>query len=230
MKQKGIPPNTVTYNSLIDELCQELGQWGMVRTMFSEMVELNIYPNVLTFNIVIDGLCKKEVKDAEEVMKHMVGKYGLVEEAMLLFNKLERKREDTDIEFYNVVINGLCRNGKLHEARAVFEKVSLIGLLPNVRTYNNMINGFCLGGLLDEAKDMIRKMENNCFQNDFTFNVIVGGYLRCRKINEMATFMKEMTGKGFSFDAATTALLVKAISENPSILDMIPELHVENKK
>ncbi|KAJ8552973.1 hypothetical protein K7X08_020366 [Anisodus acutangulus] len=158
-------------------------------------------------------------------------KYGLVEEAMSLFHKLERKREDTGIAVYNVVINGLCKNGKVNEAHAVFEKLSFIGLLPDVKTYTVMINGFFLEGLLEEAKDMLRKMEDtSCFPNNVTYNVIVQGFLRCNKISKMTTFMNEMAGRGFSFDATTTGLLVTVIRENPSVLDMIPELHSEYKK
>ncbi|XP_059310131.1 pentatricopeptide repeat-containing protein At3g22470, mitochondrial-like [Lycium ferocissimum] len=142
------------------------------------------------------------------------------------FNKLERKRENVNIEFYNVVIYG-----KLNKAHAIFEKLSSTGLLPNVGTFNSMITGFCLQGLLDEAKDMLRKMEDNgCFPDNVTYNVIVQGFLRCSKISQMATFMKEMPVSGFSFDAITIEFLVKVIRENPSVLDMISELHLINIK
>ncbi|KAM3376263.1 hypothetical protein P3S68_014978 [Capsicum galapagoense] len=94
-----------------------------------------------------------------------------------------------------------------------------------------MINGFCLEGLFDEVKGILRKMEDNgCPLNNATYNVIVQGFLRCNKISEMASFMKEMVGRGFSFDATTTRLLIKFARENPSVLDMIPELHFKNKK
>ncbi|PHT77868.1 hypothetical protein T459_15920 [Capsicum annuum] len=74
MKQKNIPPDRVTYKSLMDGLCK-LGQWAKVMTLFSEMVNLNIYPNVHTFSTLINRLCKEEkVKDAEEVMRHMIEK------------------------------------------------------------------------------------------------------------------------------------------------------------
>ncbi|KAJ8552986.1 hypothetical protein K7X08_020379 [Anisodus acutangulus] len=127
---------------------------------------------------------------------------------MSLFHKLERKREDNGIAVYNVVINGLCKNCKVNEAHAIFEKLSFIGLLPDVRTYIVMTNGFFLEGLLAEAKNMLRKMkDNNCFPNNVTYNVIVQGFLRCNKISDVTTFMKEMAGRGFSFDATTTGYL-----------------------
>lgn len=61
-----------------------------------------------------------------------------------------------------------------------------------------MIYGFCLEGLFDEAKGILRKMEDNgCPPDSVTYNVIVQGFLRCDKISEMTSFMKEMDGRGF---------------------------------
>ncbi|KAK4339143.1 hypothetical protein RND71_040605 [Anisodus tanguticus] len=72
--------------------------------------------------------------------------------------------------------------------------------------------------------------DNGCFADDVTYNVIVQGFMRCSKISKMATFMKKIAGRGFSFDSTTAELLVNIIKENPSLIDMIPELHSESKK
>ncbi|CAN4113753.1 unnamed protein product [Withania somnifera] len=94
-----------------------------------------------------------------------------------------------------------------------------------------MINGFCRTGLFDEAKDILRKMEDNgCLPDNVTYNVVVQGFLKCNKISEMASLIEEMAGRSFSFDASTTGLLVNVIRDNPSVLYMIPELHLKNKK
>ncbi|TMW98797.1 hypothetical protein EJD97_003471 [Solanum chilense] len=67
--------------------------------------------------------------------------------------------------------------------------------------------------------------ENGILPNVFTYNALVRGFLRCSIITEMTTFMKEMTGRGFSFDATTTELLLEVLRESPSVLDMILDLH-----
>ncbi|PHT77978.1 hypothetical protein T459_16030 [Capsicum annuum] len=150
------------------------------------MLRVGATPDVCTHATLLDGYFK----------------YGLVEEAMLLFNELARKREYNDIVFYSVVINGLCKNSKLDEAHAIFEKLCSIGLLLDVRTYTVMINGFCLEGLFDEVKGILRKMEDNgCPPNNATYNVIVQGFLRLRQeshrtgkiiqVTDIANFMTE---------------------------------------
>lgn len=65
--------------------------------------------------------------------------------------------------------------------------------------------------------------DNGCFPNNITYNVVVQGFLRFKKISEMTSFVKEMTGRGFSFDATTTGVLINVLKENPSIVDMIPD-------
>ncbi|KAF3641674.1 putative pentatricopeptide repeat-containing protein, mitochondrial-like [Capsicum annuum] len=212
ISQRGYKPNTATYNTILQGLF-EVRRTGDAKRVYAEMLSAGPKPNICTHSTVLDGYFR----------------YGLVEEAMSLLNKLERKRENTDIAFYRVVINGLCKNGKLDEAHSVFEKLSFIGLPLDIRTYNTMITGFCIHGLLDEAKSMLRKMEDNgCPPNNVTYRVIVQGFLRCSKFSEMETFMKEMADRGFSFDASTAGILVNVVRENPSVLDMIPELHSKN--
>ncbi|KAK4707256.1 hypothetical protein R3W88_033177 [Solanum pinnatisectum] len=202
ISQKGPKPTTFIYNTILQGLF-DVGRIGSAKNIYAEMLSAGCIPDLYTHGTLLNGYFK----------------HGLVEEAISLFNKLEKQGENTDIEFYNVVINGLCKNGKLDKAHALFEKLSSMGLLPNVRTYTTMITGFY----------MLRKMEgNNCFPDNVTYNVMVQGFLRCSRISEMTTFMKEMTGRGFSFDASTIELLVNIIRENPSVLDMIPELHLKN--
>ncbi|KAK4717620.1 hypothetical protein R3W88_015958 [Solanum pinnatisectum] len=211
----GIPISDFILNNMINSFCL-MYRVDCAFSVLPIYLKNGVSFNAVTFTTLIRGLfAENKVKDAVELFKKL----------------LERNREYTDIAFYSVVINGLCKNGKLDEAHAVFEKHCFTGLLPDVRTYNVLINGFCLEQLFDEAKDILRKMEDNgCSPDRVTYNVIVQGFLRCNKISEMTSFMKEMVGRGFSFDAGTAALLVNVVRENPSVLDMIPELHSNNKK
>ncbi|MCD7449273.1 hypothetical protein HAX54_051013 [Datura stramonium] len=173
VKQLGIPSGFIL-TSVINSYCL-MHRVDCAFSVLPIYLKNGIPFNVVTFSTLIRGFfAENKVKHAVELFQKLawsdIGngsipdlythctllngyfKYGLVEEAILLFDKLERKIEytNTSIEFYNVMINGLCKNGKLDKARALFEKLSFIGLLPDVRTYNSMINGFCLEGLLDE--------------------------------------------------------------------------------
>ncbi|XP_055830772.1 putative pentatricopeptide repeat-containing protein At1g12700, mitochondrial [Solanum dulcamara] len=188
MVEKGVEPDIFTYNAMMDGYCL-CGQLDGARRIFDIMIDKNIEPDNISYSILINGYCmKKKVDECNCFMKFVKTdqslillptvlscKYGLVEEAMSLFIKLERKREGT-IAFYNAVINGLCKNGKLDEAHVVFEKLSFIGLLPNVRTYTVMINGFCLKGLFDEAKDILRKWKTKVAFQTMSHTILLSKY------------------------------------------------------
>ncbi|XLU58242.1 hypothetical protein S245_052890, partial [Arachis hypogaea] len=68
---------------------------------------------------------------------------------------------DPNIFTYNILIDGLCKSGRLIDAKEIFQDLSVKGYRPNVRTYNIMINGLCKEGLFEEALALLSKMEGN---------------------------------------------------------------------
>ncbi|KAL4204299.1 hypothetical protein AMTRI_Chr01g131420 [Amborella trichopoda] len=62
MDQRGGPPDTVSYNTIMDSLCKD-GKLGLALNMFYEMPEKGCNPNVSTYNTVIHGLVKEEKLD-----------------------------------------------------------------------------------------------------------------------------------------------------------------------
>jgi len=86
---------------------------------------------------------------------------------------------------YNILINGLCKSGRLKDAQKVFEDV-------DVYTYNTMIKGFCKKGLFDGALAMVSKMKaSGCIPDAKTFEIIIrslfdkGEYDKAKKLREM---------------------------------------------
>nr|XP_009787267.1 PREDICTED: pentatricopeptide repeat-containing protein At1g62720-like [Nicotiana sylvestris] len=119
--------------------------------------------NVRNFTAVIDGLCKEgRVEDAEEVMKHMVGKgvepniftYNVIMDGYCLRGQVDRARRifdfmigeniEPDTISYNILINGYCKKKKLAEAMQLFHEISQKGSKPDVFTYNTILHGLSL--------------------------------------------------------------------------------------
>ncbi|GKG18236.1 tetratricopeptide repeat-like superfamily protein, partial [Tanacetum coccineum] len=75
--QRGISSDVITYNCLIDGLCN-LGRWEVASKMLQEMLDVGISPNVHTFNILVDAFCKDgRVEEAEDVINIMLDR-GIV--------------------------------------------------------------------------------------------------------------------------------------------------------
>ncbi|KAL8482775.1 hypothetical protein ACS0TY_025714 [Phlomoides rotata] len=56
-------------------------------------------------------------------------------------DELESKGEDLNVTYYNILMDALCRAGKLHAAEAMFNELHSRGLEPDVVTYYVLING-----------------------------------------------------------------------------------------
>nr|XP_027071719.1 uncharacterized protein LOC113696515 [Coffea arabica] len=72
MIEKGVAPDVITYNCLVQGLCN-LSKWKDVENLFTEMKAYNIVPDVITFNILIDAPCKEgQLAVAEQVLTAMI--------------------------------------------------------------------------------------------------------------------------------------------------------------
>jgi pentatricopeptide repeat protein len=79
-------------------------------------------------------------------------------------------------------------------------------LQPNVQIYTTIINGLCKEGLLDEALEAFRNMEDDgCPPDEFSYNVIIRGFLQHKDESRAVHLIGEMRDRGFIADAGTTA-------------------------
>jgi len=62
---------------------------------------------------------------------------------------------------YNIMIEGMCKAGKVEDGWDLFCSLSLKGVKPDVIIYNTMISGFCRKGLKEEADALFRKMRED---------------------------------------------------------------------
>lgn len=52
---------------------------------------------------------------------------------------------------YNILIDGLCKGGRLKNAQQIFQDLLVKGYNLDVRTYMVMIDGLCKDELFEEA-------------------------------------------------------------------------------
>jgi pentatricopeptide repeat protein len=59
---------------------------------------------------------------------------------------------------YNMVINGLFKEGEVDKAYTLFHEMLGQGFPPNIVTYNSVIDGLCKAQAMDKAEAVLQQM------------------------------------------------------------------------
>ncbi|XP_021771487.1 putative pentatricopeptide repeat-containing protein At1g12700, mitochondrial [Chenopodium quinoa] len=197
MFQKGITPDVVTFNTLIDGSCKA-NRLTLARQLFIDMQAHGVTPDVVSYSSLLDGLCKCKRLD----------------EAVALLEDMEDKGIKPDTVTYSILMDSLCEAGQLEDAAKFFSDLVSKGLQPSSKTYNIFVKGYCKKGLMTEAARLLRIMEDNgCFPDGITYNTIIRGYILNN--DAKALYYRDlMVGKEFEADADTFALFVDLLSSD----------------
>ncbi|KAK8627105.1 hypothetical protein V6N13_134730 [Hibiscus sabdariffa] len=57
-----------------------------------------------------------------------------------------------------ILLDGLCKSGKLKVALKIFQAIRNSGLELNIIFYNILIDGLCKAGRIEEAKELFHKL------------------------------------------------------------------------
>lgn len=66
---------------------------------------------------------------------------GLLDEALTLFETMQKSLVAPNIVIYNILIDGMCKVGKIKDAGELFSRAFVEGLQPSVWTFTIIING-----------------------------------------------------------------------------------------
>jgi pentatricopeptide repeat protein len=153
-------PNIVTYTTLIDYLCKNR-RCAEARQIFDSMVEKGEKPNVTTYGSqlygyaiqgnfiemthLIDLVVQNKISSDHHVFNILMnacGKHGMVDEAMLTFNKMQWYGLMPNTVSYGSVIDALCRAGRLDDAMFQFNQMINEGQPLNIYIFTTLIHGF----------------------------------------------------------------------------------------
>ncbi|KAL0292878.1 UNVERIFIED_CONTAM: putative pentatricopeptide repeat-containing protein, mitochondrial [Sesamum calycinum] len=163
MIERGISPNIVTYNSMIQGLCI-VGRWKNVKDLFNEMLDgyclrgqmgkakrvLNtiadsgLKPSIISYGSLINGYCKQ----------------GRVDEAWHLFMEISCKGLQHDTVNYNTMIHGLFCKGRFADGWKLFNDMQARSVMPDLQTYTILLDGLCRTQQIAQAFSFLCMMED----------------------------------------------------------------------
>ncbi|KAI7980727.1 Pentatricopeptide repeat-containing protein [Camellia lanceoleosa] len=219
-------PTRHTCNILLHSLWKK-GNVSEAENLLQKMKERDYGLDTVTCNIVIDGLCKsgkvdKAIKIVSEMWSHGSDALGDLGNSFIgiLDDGNNRKKCLPDLVSYSIIINGLCKNGRLDEAKKKFIEMIGKNLYPDSVIYNTFIDSFCKNGKISSAFRVLKDMEKKgCNKSLQTYNSLILGLGSKNQIFEMYGLMDEMKEKGVSPNVCTYNNMISCLCEIGRIED-----------
>ncbi|KAK6288542.1 hypothetical protein POUND7_000083 [Theobroma cacao] len=168
--------------------------------------------SVTSCNPLLSALVKEnEIGDVDYVYKEMI-----------------RRRVEVNVISFNIIINGMCKVGKLNKARDAIQDMKAWGFLPDVFTYNALINGYCKKGGIGKmaALNVRTQMEKDGRRaNVVTYNVLIKGFCKKGKLEDANGLLNEMLEKGLIPNRTTYEIVKEEMVEKGFVPDIEGHLY-----
>ncbi|XP_057949883.1 putative pentatricopeptide repeat-containing protein At1g26500 [Malania oleifera] len=172
-----IEPSGNSYKYLIKGFC-EVGDLIEASEMWNSMVDDGFEPEI----------------DAVEKMMETFFKTNRFDEALKLFQSMRMKRiDDLGLSTYRLVINWMCKRGKLAQAYMVFEEMQQRGMQTDNATLASLIYGLLTKARVREAYKIVEGIEK---PDVSVYHGLIKGLLRLGRISEATQVFREMIKRG----------------------------------
>ncbi|KAL2316970.1 hypothetical protein Fmac_030846 [Flemingia macrophylla] len=208
MIQRGIEPNVVTYNVLLNGVCRRVSlhpEERFERTMrnaekvFDEMRERGIEPDVTSFSIVLH-VCSRAHKP-----QLVLDKMRMMKEKGICPNAVT----------YTSVIKCLASCGRIEEAEEMLEEMVRDGVRPCAATYNCFFKEYRGRKDGESALKMFKRMKEDglCKPSSHNYVILIRMFLRLDMINVVKEMWDDMKESGAGPDLHVYTVLIHGLCE-----------------
>ncbi|XP_012075825.1 putative pentatricopeptide repeat-containing protein At1g53330 [Jatropha curcas] len=196
--------------------CNIIGFYGRARLpdnalkVFDEMPLFRCQRTIKSFNSLLNVFIK--CKDFDRIRN--------------LFVDIE-KHVKLDACTFNILIRGLCADGRLDDAWEVFDEMKNRDLAPNVVTFGTLIYGLCLDFKLKKAFKLKNYMVKvyGVSANAYVYASLMKGLCRIGELSLAFRLKDEMVRDGVKLDSAIYSTLIDGLlkigrkEEVPGVLE-----------
>ncbi|KAH9329976.1 hypothetical protein KI387_002084, partial [Taxus chinensis] len=205
----GLSPDVGIFVNLICSLSSE-GHLDAVNRLLEDGLFFLCGSLVSLYNAVLEGFVKADkVDEAFSLVQEMIRLYSLVVEGTTEIPavdsvKVERgsiklsKVVSPNTTSFCVVIDGLCKVGKLDMALGLLRDMIKLNIIPNILLYNSLIHALCSLDRLDESCKLLDDMKDrSIYPTQYTYNSILGCLCKRVEVSEALELMREMRLHGY---------------------------------
>ncbi|XVF82635.1 hypothetical protein PTKIN_Ptkin16aG0065000 [Pterospermum kingtungense] len=208
MVERGIEPNVVTYNVMLNGICRRAslhpdGRFDRTirnaEKLFDEMRQRGIEPDVTSFSIVL----------------HV---YSRAHKPELTLDKLKYMKEKgifPSVATYTSVIKCLCSCGRLEEAEKLLGEMVSNGVSPSAATYNCFFKEYRGRKDVNGALNLYRKMKEDklCELSLHTYNILLGMFMMLSRIDIVKEIWGDLKESTTGPDLDSYTLLIRGLCE-----------------
>ncbi|CAL0310501.1 unnamed protein product [Lupinus luteus] len=233
MEERGLKPSSVTFNTLINKLCEtdemdEAERWitRMIEKasfsmnkledayrFFDEMIKNGIDPTIVTFNTLINGLGRNgRLKEAEDLLLQMTSK---VDQAETWVKRMIEDGVSPTVETYNSLIKGYGQMKHFVRCFEILEEMEKIGIKPNVISYGSLIHCLCKDHKLLDAEIVLADMAGHGVSpNAEVYNMVIEASCSMGKLKDAFRFFDEMKKNEIDPTLVTYNILINGLGRN----------------
>ncbi|XP_031392883.1 pentatricopeptide repeat-containing protein At3g04130, mitochondrial-like [Punica granatum] len=154
---------------------------------------------------MLDEMLKRgfvNLNTVSKVMRRFAGA-GLWRDAVWIFDELENLGLEKNIETMNLLLDTLCKEGKVEQAHEIFLALKP-HIPPDAYTFNIFIHGWCKLDRVDEALWTIQEMKGHGTQACvISYSIIIRCYCCLHDFVKVYELFDEMHGQGSPPNIAT---------------------------
>lgn len=224
MAERGIPQNTVTYNSLMSFETN----YKEVANIYDQMQRAGLRPDVVSYALLISAYGKaRREEEALAVFEEMLDAgvrptqksynilldafaiSGMVEQARTVFKSMRRDRCNPDLCSYTTMLSAYINAPDMEGAEKFFRRIKQDGLEPNVVTYGTLIKGYAKINGLEKMMEKYEQMRVHGIKaNQTIFTTIMDAYGRNKDFGSAVSWFNEMVSSGVSPDQKAKNILL----------------------
>lgn len=208
MIERGVEPNVVTYNVLLNGVCRRASLHPNERfektirnaeKVFDEMRVRGIEPDVTSFSIVL----------------HV---YSRAHKPQLSLDKLNFMKEKgicPTVAMYTSVVKCLCSCGRIEDAEELLGEMVRNGVSPSAETYNCFFKEYRGRKDANGAMKLYRQMKEDdlCVPNMHTYNILIGMFMALNRMDMVRKIWNDVKGSELGPDLDSYTMLIHGLCE-----------------
>lgn len=127
-----------------------------------------------------------------------------------LVDEMSVLAEYVSLETMSKVIRRLARAGKYQEAIEAFKRIEKYGVSKDTAAMNVLMGALVKEGSVEDAHNVFEELKGSIPFNLTSFNVLIHGYCKAKKLDEAWKIMEEVEKHGFEADVISYTAFIEA--------------------